>query len=98
MLLTSALMVTGPFNFGKLKENGLPDLHLNPYSWSKVASIIYLDSPVGTGFSYTVNASTYYTADLQTAADSHLFLLKVHIVTVGVSYGQEMIAINLSRI
>ncbi|PIN01835.1 Serine carboxypeptidases (lysosomal cathepsin A) [Handroanthus impetiginosus] len=67
----------GPFNFEAAKEEGgLPVLHLNPYSWSKVASIIYLDSPVGVGFSYSVNTSNYVNGDLQTAAETHLFLLK----------------------
>ncbi|KAK6289491.1 hypothetical protein POUND7_001032 [Theobroma cacao] len=67
----------GPFNFqeGKPKRS-LPTLHLNPYSWSKVSNIIYLDSPVGVGFSYSKNTSTYITGDRQTAADTHAFLLK----------------------
>ncbi|KAJ3671950.1 hypothetical protein LUZ60_008029 [Juncus effusus] len=67
----------GPFNF----ESGgsattLPKLHLNPYSWSKVANIIYLDSPAGVGLSYSKNTSDYETGDLKTASDSHAFLLK----------------------
>ncbi|XP_042039604.1 serine carboxypeptidase-like 20 isoform X1 [Salvia splendens] len=66
----------GPFNFEASKAGGLPVLHLNPYSWSKVASIIYLDSPVGVGFSYSDNTSYYVNGDLQTAAETHQFLLK----------------------
>ncbi|KAK6136386.1 hypothetical protein DH2020_029876 [Rehmannia glutinosa] len=67
----------GPFNFEAAKQRGgLPVLHLNPYSWSKVAGIIYLDSPIGVGFSYSVNTSYYVNGDLQTAAETHLFLLK----------------------
>ncbi|CAA3012774.1 serine carboxypeptidase-like 20 [Olea europaea subsp. europaea] len=67
----------GPFNFDAAKqEGGLPTLHLNPYSWSKVSSIIYLDSPAGVGFSYSDNTSLYKTGDIQTAYDTHLFLLK----------------------
>uniref|UniRef100_A0ACD5XNS5 Uncharacterized protein n=1 Tax=Avena sativa TaxID=4498 RepID=A0ACD5XNS5_AVESA len=67
----------GPFNFeagGSVKS--LPKLHLNPYSWSKVSTIIYLDSPAGVGLSYSKNVSDYQTGDLKTAADSHTFLLK----------------------
>ncbi|KAL0460423.1 UNVERIFIED_CONTAM: Serine carboxypeptidase 1 [Sesamum latifolium] len=67
----------GPFNFEAGKPHGsLPTLHLNPYSWSKVSSIIYLDSPAGVGLSYSANVSDYETGDLKTAADSHTFLLK----------------------
>ncbi|KAL4303598.1 hypothetical protein GQ457_10G015320 [Hibiscus cannabinus] len=58
------------------KKGSLPKLHLNPYSWSKVSNIIYLDSPVGVGFSYSRNTSAYTTGDLRTAADTHAFLLK----------------------
>ncbi|CAN0859056.1 Serine carboxypeptidase-like 20 [Linum grandiflorum] len=65
----------GPFNFEKTKE-GLPKLHLNPYSWSKVSSVLYVDSPSGVGFSYADNTSEYETGDLKTATDSHDFLLK----------------------
>ncbi|XP_022742195.1 serine carboxypeptidase 1-like [Durio zibethinus] len=67
----------GPFNFQEGKPKGsLPTLHLNPYSWSKVSNIIYLDSPVGVGLSYSQNTSTYITGDWQTAVDTHTFLLK----------------------
>ncbi|KAK7340375.1 hypothetical protein VNO77_21077 [Canavalia gladiata] len=67
----------GPFNFEAAKSKRyLPTLHINPYSWSKVSSIIYLDSPAGVGLSYSKNSSKYVTGDLQTASDTHAFLLK----------------------
>ncbi|XVF41484.1 hypothetical protein PTKIN_Ptkin01aG0283300 [Pterospermum kingtungense] len=67
----------GPFNFQEGNPKGSPPtLHLNPYSWSKVSNIIYLDSPVGVGLSYSQNTSKYITGDLKTAADTHAFLLK----------------------
>ncbi|KAL3523313.1 hypothetical protein ACH5RR_016147 [Cinchona calisaya] len=63
----------GPFNFEASKKQGeLPTLHLNPYSWSKVSNMIYLDSPSGVGFSYPSQP----TGDMQTATDTHAFLLK----------------------
>uniref|UniRef100_A0A1D1XYN8 Carboxypeptidase n=2 Tax=Anthurium amnicola TaxID=1678845 RepID=A0A1D1XYN8_9ARAE len=67
----------GPFNFEAGNGLGsLPKLHLNPYSWSKVSSILYLDSPAGVGLSYSLNQADYTTGDLKTASDTHTFLLK----------------------
>ncbi|KAG0487626.1 hypothetical protein HPP92_009721 [Vanilla planifolia] len=67
----------GPFNFKPGKEVGnLPELQLNPFSWSKVSNIIYLDSPAGVGMSFSVNEADYSTGDIKTASDSHKFLLK----------------------
>lgn len=50
-------------------------IHLNQF---QVSNIIYLDSPAGVGLSYSKNTRKYATGDLQTASDTHLFLLKVH--------------------
>ncbi|XP_010520852.1 PREDICTED: serine carboxypeptidase-like 20 isoform X2 [Tarenaya hassleriana] len=67
----------GPFDFKQAKTDGsLPQLRRNPYSWSKVSNIIYLDSPAGVGFSYSETKSDYSTNDTQTAIDAHAFLLK----------------------
>ena len=43
----------------------------------QVSNIIYLDSPVGVGFSYSNDTSSYVTGDKKTAEDTHNFLLKV---------------------
>ncbi|RZC47326.1 hypothetical protein C5167_040267 [Papaver somniferum] len=67
----------GPFNYQTAKTHGgLPKLQLNPYSWSKVSNILYLDAPSGVGMSYSDNKSDYKTGDRKTATDSHAFLLK----------------------
>ncbi|KAK4770732.1 hypothetical protein SAY87_031264 [Trapa incisa] len=67
----------GPFNFQAGQSKGsLPKLQLNPFSWSKVSSVLYLDSPCGVGLSYSDNPKNYVTGDFQTASDTHLFLLK----------------------
>ncbi|KAM0944149.1 putative carboxypeptidase C [Dioscorea sansibarensis] len=48
----------------------------NPFSWTKVASIIYVDSPAGTGYSYADSVDDYITNDTKTVADLYEFILK----------------------
>ncbi|RDY05077.1 Serine carboxypeptidase II-2, partial [Mucuna pruriens] len=63
----------GPFH---IKPDG-NTLHLNPYSWNRVANIIFLDTPVGVGFSYSNNESDLMNnGDKRTAEDNLVFLLK----------------------
>ena len=47
---------------------------LNEHAWSKVASVIYLDSPAGVGLSYSETRSDYKTNDTHTVADADVFL------------------------
>ena len=47
---------------------------LNPYSWNKNANIIYVDAPVGVGFSYSNTTEGLSTNDNQTASDNYAFL------------------------
>ncbi|KAB1208311.1 Serine carboxypeptidase-like 18 [Morella rubra] len=67
----------GPFGFDYENYNGtLPSILLNPYSWTKVANIIFIDAPVGAGFSYAQTSSGYYTTDTKSAAQTYTFLRK----------------------
>ncbi|XP_076896915.1 serine carboxypeptidase II-2-like [Bidens hawaiensis] len=63
----------GPFH---VNEDG-KSVYLNPYSWNTVANLLFVDSPVGVGYSYS-NTSSDITSngDKRTAADSLQFLLK----------------------
>ncbi|KAF7811515.1 serine carboxypeptidase-like 7 isoform X5 [Senna tora] len=51
--VTDCSVRLGPFKFKMQEYNGsLPTLALNPHSWTKISSIIFVDLPANTGFSY----------------------------------------------
>ncbi|POO00684.1 Serine carboxypeptidase-like [Trema orientale] len=67
----------GPIKFNIVEYNGsLPTLVLNPYSWTKFASIIFVDAPVGTGFSFSRSMEGSQTGDFVYANRSVNFLRK----------------------
>ncbi|URD82954.1 serine carboxypeptidase-like [Musa troglodytarum] len=58
----------------------LPSLIYNPISWTKVSSIIFLDSPVGTGFSYSSTEQGSLITDTKSAIHVCTFLKKGYLV------------------
>ncbi|XP_009778790.1 serine carboxypeptidase-like 45 [Nicotiana tabacum] len=59
---------------GPFRPNGQV-LVKNEYSWNKEANMLYLESPIGVGFSYSTNTSAYETVnDETTARDNVVFL------------------------
>ncbi|KAL9294706.1 Serine carboxypeptidase-like 39 [Arabidopsis thaliana] len=71
--LYGAFQELGPFRiYGDGKT-----LYTNPYSWNNVANVLFLESPVGTGFSYTNTESDLENpGDMKAAADKYIFLVK----------------------
>ncbi|XP_044491978.1 serine carboxypeptidase-like 34 [Mangifera indica] len=62
----------GPF----LTQKGKPELKLNPYRWNKAANLLFVESPVGVGFSYTNTSDDIAElGDTVTAKDSYAFLI-----------------------
>ncbi|CAO2817845.1 unnamed protein product [Amaranthus hypochondriacus] len=63
----------GPFHI----QNDGSTLYMNPYSWNKVANLLFLESPAGVGFSYSNRTSDLYTfGDSRTAKDAYKFLVR----------------------
>ncbi|WOK93994.1 serine carboxypeptidase-like 35 [Canna indica] len=67
-----ALQELGPF----LVTNDGSNLVFNPYTWSNVANLLFLESPVGVGFSYSNKSSDLENQnDEITAKDTYIFLI-----------------------
>ncbi|XP_030446821.1 serine carboxypeptidase-like 35 [Syzygium oleosum] len=65
----------GPFLVRKDLHNGT-HLVLNRFSWNRVANLLFLEAPVGVGFSYTNRSEDLSRlGDHVTAGDSHSFLM-----------------------
>ncbi|KAL0356913.1 UNVERIFIED_CONTAM: Serine carboxypeptidase-like 18, partial [Sesamum calycinum] len=70
----------GPLAFDvEAFDGSLPSLIINPYSWTKIANIIFIDSPVGTGFSYANTSQPYNNSDTKSAQYNYSFLRKYSI-------------------
>ncbi|XP_073266702.1 serine carboxypeptidase-like 18 isoform X2 [Populus alba] len=76
--LSGIIYEIGPlsFDYAKSSGGGKPVLALNPYSWTKIANIIFVDAPVGTGFSYSTTWEGYHVTDTLSAAETYEFLRK----------------------
>ncbi|CAI9115877.1 OLC1v1016888C2 [Oldenlandia corymbosa var. corymbosa] len=73
----------GPIKFEPfLYDGSLPKLMINPYSWTKLASIIFVDQPVGTGFSYARTPKSSHSSDLQVSDQLYEFLRKYAMVDI----------------
>ncbi|XP_062177075.1 serine carboxypeptidase-like 7 [Alnus glutinosa] len=68
------------YQIGPLKFNitdytgGLPTLIYEPNAWTKTANIIFIDAPVGAGFSYANATDAWDTTDTEWAAQAYEFL------------------------
>ncbi|KAF7811514.1 serine carboxypeptidase-like 18 [Senna tora] len=65
----------GPFKFKMQEYNGsLPTLALNPHSWIKISSIILVDLPANTGFSYAKPPIATQRSDSKQIQHAHQFI------------------------
>ncbi|XP_008669340.1 serine carboxypeptidase-like 7 [Zea mays] len=67
----------GPFHFdARGYRGGFPTLLYRPETWTKVSNIIFMDSPVGTGFSYATSDEGLKSSDTQAVRQLAIFLRK----------------------
>ena len=64
----------GPY---KVSKNG-QTLTNNPYGWNQNANLIYVDNPVGTGFSYVTNTYGYQKSEKGVANELWIFMQKFY--------------------
>ncbi|CAN1274570.1 Serine carboxypeptidase-like 6 [Linum perenne] len=82
--LSGLLHEIGPVHFREVEYNGsLPSLILNPDAWTKVASIIFVDLPVLTGFSYARTEAASPSSDKMQISQAVEFLRKGYLVGNG---------------
>jgi len=64
----------GPFG---VNSSDYSQLYLRDYRWSQLANILYLEAPVGVGFSYSDNPSVDYKCTDDTTANDNLAAMQV---------------------
>ncbi|XP_019439670.1 PREDICTED: serine carboxypeptidase-like 2 [Lupinus angustifolius] len=75
--LSGLVFEIGPFTVKNEEYNGsLPTLVLRPHSWTSVSSIVFVDLPVNTGFTYATTESAAKRSDRKLVHQTHQFLRK----------------------
>ncbi|KAM3369394.1 hypothetical protein ACQJBY_017344 [Aegilops geniculata] len=65
------------FQFVREPYNGtVPRQRINPYSWTKVANILFVDTSVGAGFSFSRRPEGYDVGEVSTSLQLHELLIK----------------------
>lgn len=67
------LKENGPF-IADVDKTGRPFIRSNPYRWSANHSVLYIDNPVGTGFSFTDSFDAYPNMVEESTEDLYSFL------------------------
>ncbi|XP_020246451.1 serine carboxypeptidase-like 18 isoform X2 [Asparagus officinalis] len=99
----------GPLKFVTKRYDGsLPTLVYNHYSWTKVANIIFLDSPVGSGFSFSRQPKGYVVSEMSSSVQAYEFLRKWlvehpqylhnHLYIAGDSHGGKIVPVVTYKI
>ncbi|XP_024318828.1 serine carboxypeptidase-like 19 [Brachypodium distachyon] len=76
-MLSALFFEIGPLKFVAEPYDGtLPWLRYHPYSWTKAASVLFVDSPVGSGFSFSKKHKGYDVGDVSASLQLRKFITK----------------------
>ncbi|KAF6998695.1 hypothetical protein CFC21_014789 [Triticum aestivum] len=79
-VLSALLFEMGPLRFViepyDSAAGTVPRLHYHPYSWTKAASVLFVDSPVGAGFSFSRDPRGYDVGEVSSSLQLKMFLTK----------------------
>uniref|UniRef100_A0A8R1DXL2 Carboxypeptidase n=1 Tax=Caenorhabditis japonica TaxID=281687 RepID=A0A8R1DXL2_CAEJA len=64
-------------------------LYENPYAWNAKANVLYLESPIGVGYSYDTNTPNFFNANDDQSAQQNLFALTNFFKTVQPKYANR---------
>ncbi|XP_072069626.1 serine carboxypeptidase-like 18 isoform X9 [Arachis hypogaea] len=78
--LSAFFFENGPLRMDQNFSGNIPKLELNPYSWTHMLSMLYIDIPVGTGFSYSKTQQGYYSSDTLWVEHTYAFLQKGYVI------------------
>ncbi|KAG0485773.1 hypothetical protein HPP92_009852 [Vanilla planifolia] len=68
---------SGPLRFNVDDFDGqLPNLYANPYAWTKISNLLFVDWSIGTGFSYSKDEADYTSEDVKSTKLNYKFIRK----------------------
>nr|GMD05357.1 serine carboxypeptidase-like 7 isoform X2 [Ipomoea batatas] len=75
--LFAIILEMGPISLEIVEyTGGIPKLKLNPYSWTKVANILYVDLPARAGFTYATTKKANVSSNMLESEQAYEFLRK----------------------
>ncbi|KAG8089748.1 hypothetical protein GUJ93_ZPchr0011g28226 [Zizania palustris] len=90
--LNALFFEIGPFKLVVEPYNGsLPRLRYHPYTWTKVANLLFVESPVGAGFSFSRDPRGYDVGDVSASLQLVKFLSEV------LKLGSDRLLISMLR-
>jgi len=81
--MIGAMMENGPYHLSSTPSSpSIPfSLSLNPFSWHHLTHLLYIDQPIGTGYSQSMTPGLDLLEKNETTLAQHLVNALVHLLT-----------------